>query len=186
MQKVIKTMSTNYTTTMNSSSSTHTLLPTSSSTMEHTYVNHANYYNEAKEVITGGGVQEQFMVKLFKLLELADLQETNLANIMSWHSHGRFFRVHNSKKAVVFILHRFFNQNKYSSFRRQLNLWGFKRLTQIGADSGAYYHKVFLNSKPFLCRTLLDAKLVSLVPMVNKTSIRSALHLALLRSLNYF
>jgi len=71
--------------------------------MEHTYVNHANYYNEAKEVITGGGVQEQFMVKLFKLLELADLQETNLANIMSWHSHGRFFRVHNSKKAVFLI-----------------------------------------------------------------------------------
>jgi len=152
MFKVIKTMSTNKT-TMNSSSSTHTLLPTSS-TMEHTYVDYANYYNEEKEVSTRGGVHEPFPVKLFNLLELADLQEPDLASIISWHPHGRCFRVHNRKKAEELIFHRFFDQTRYSSFRRQLNLWGFKRLTQNGADSGAYYHEMFLRSKPVLCRSI--------------------------------
>jgi len=144
-------MSTIYT-TMNSSSSTHTLLPTSS-TEEHTYVDYANCYNEEKKVSTMGGVREPFPVKLFKLLEFADLQDPDLASVISWHSHGRCFRVHNPKKSEEF-LHRFFNQNKYSSFRRQLNLWGFKRLTQNGADNGAYYHEMFLRSKPFLCRSI--------------------------------
>jgi len=129
-------MSTNKT-TMNSSSSTRTLLA-NNYTVEHAYV----------------GVRESFPVKLFKLLELADLQKPDLASIISWHSHGRCFRVHNPKKAEEFILHRFFNQNRYSSFRRQLDLWGFKRLTQNGADSGAYYHEMFLRSKPFLCRSI--------------------------------
>ena len=68
---------------------------------------------------------------------------------ISW----KIFRVHNPKKSEEF-LHRFFNQNKYSSFCRQLNLWGFKHLTQNGADNGAYYHKMFLCSKPFLCRSI--------------------------------
>lgn len=89
----------------------------------------------------------------FKLLEFANLQEPDLSSIISWQSHGRCFRVHNPKKSEEF-LHRFFNQNKYSSFCRQLNLWGFKHLTQNGADNGAYYHKMFLCSKPFLCRSI--------------------------------
>jgi hypothetical protein len=36
-----------------------------------------------------------------------------------------------------------------------LNLWGFKRITQGGADSGAYYHELFLRSKTFLCRDII-------------------------------
>ncbi len=36
-----------------------------------------------------------------------------------------------------------------SSDYRQLNLWGFKRLTK-GQDNGAYYHELFLRGKPLL------------------------------------
>lgn len=49
-----------------------------------------------------------------------------------------------------FVLPKFFKQTMYSSFRRQLNLWGFKRLVQKSPDHGAYYHEHFLRSKPFL------------------------------------
>jgi hypothetical protein len=37
----------------------------------------------------------------------------------------------------------------FSSNYRQLNLWGFKRLTK-GQDNGAYYHELFLRGKPLL------------------------------------
>ena len=41
------------------------------------------------------------------------------------------------------VLPRFSRQTKFLSFTRQLNLWGFKRITR-GLDEGAYYHELFL------------------------------------------
>ena len=107
-----------------------------------------------QKIVTKGGVKEPFPVKLFNLLAIVDLYETDLASIISWQPHGRCFRVHDQKKAEELILPRFFKQRLYSSFRRQLNLWGFTRLNQPNFDGGAYYHEMFLRSKPFLCRII--------------------------------
>jgi HSF-type DNA-binding len=46
---------------------------------------------------------------------------------------------------------RYFQQSKLTSFQRQLNLYGFNRLTQ-GRDRGGYYHEYFLRGRPCLSK----------------------------------
>src|SRR3569832_1442622 len=49
------------------------------------------------------------------------------------------------------VLPKYFtNITKWSSFSRQLNLWGFMRVT-AGKEAGAYYHELFLQGRPTLC-----------------------------------
>jgi len=43
----------------------------------------------------------------------------------------------------------------YCSFQRQLNRYDFKSITKYGSrDRGAYYHELFLRSRPDLCRLI--------------------------------
>ena len=66
-------------------------------------------------------------------------------------------------RAAGFILpaliafHRYFNQTKLTSFQRQLNLYGFVRLTR-GPDANGYYHEHFLRGRPFLTKHLVRTR----------------------------
>lgn len=110
--------------------------------------------NEEKNICTKGGVKVPFPVKLFNMLKHIDLNEPELAKIISWQPHGRAFVAHDPKRFEKEVLPRFFDQKYWASFRRQLNLWGFRRLAQSGPDNGAYYNELFLRSKTFLCRSI--------------------------------
>ena len=112
--------------------------------------------DKRKPFVAKGGVRESFPIKLFKMLEHIDLHEPELANIVSWQPDGRSFLIHGgAKKMEQHILPRFFKgQKQYASFRRQLNLWGIRRVDQKGADKGAYYHEIFIRGKPNLCRDM--------------------------------
>mmetsp|Transcript_3105 Transcript_3105/g.4265 ORF Transcript_3105/g.4265 Transcript_3105/m.4265 type:complete len:214 (+) Transcript_3105:873-1514(+) len=52
---------------------------------------------------------------------------------------------------------RFFKQTKWTSFQRQLNLYGFQRITK-GPDTGAYYHELFLLDREFLAARIVRQK----------------------------
>jgi hypothetical protein len=100
-----------------------------------------------------GGVTKPFPGKLHEVLE-----RTDLAEIIEWMSHGRAFLVKQPKTFASQVLPRYFKQTKYLSFTRQLNLWGFKRITR-GKDMGAYYHELFLRGRPHLAMRMKRQKI---------------------------
>lgn len=100
-----------------------------------------------------GGVTKPFPGKLLEVLE-----RTDLAEIIEWMSHGRAFLVKQPKTFASQVLPRYFKQTKYLSFTRQLNLWGFKRITR-GKDMGAYYHELFLRGRPHLAMRMKRQKI---------------------------
>jgi hypothetical protein len=98
----------------------------------------------------------QFPMKLYgMLLVIGDL---GLDQIVAWKSHGRAFQVYDTDLFVEKILPKFFKQSKITSFQRQLNLYGFRRIIH-GRDTGAYYHELFLRGKPFLCKAMFRTKI---------------------------
>jgi len=100
-----------------------------------------------------GGVTQPFPGKLMEVLNRSDLAE-----IIEWMPHGRAFLVKQPKTFASQVLPRFFKQSKYLSFTRQLNLWGFKRITR-GKDTGAYYHEIFLRGRPHLAMRMKRQKI---------------------------
>ena len=102
-----------------------------------------------------GGVAISFPLKLHAVLD--QVEADGLAAIISWRPHGRCFLIHKPKEFVNNVMPNYFRQTKLTSFQRQLNLYGFQRLTR-GTDSGGYYHERFLRSKTFLCKPMTRTK----------------------------
>lgn len=70
------------------------------------------------------------------------LMENNDTEMISWSSHGLSFKINDPERFSSNILPRYFKHAKLTSFQRQLNLYGFKRITK-GDDLGAYFHPKF-------------------------------------------
>jgi hypothetical protein len=84
---------------------------------------------------------------------LSRIEEDGLARVVSWQPHGRCFVIHQPKEFCSVVMPAYFKLNKFPSFLRQLNLYGFRRLTRRGPDRGGYYHERFLRNKKLLaCR----------------------------------
>lgn len=99
-------------------------------------------YSEYKAPICGDLL---FPDKLHILLE--DAEREGFADVVSWLPHRRAFRVHNKARFLSDVMPRHFKgKGVWSSFRRQLNLYGFAR-TKKGIDAGSYYHELFLQGR---------------------------------------
>jgi HSF-type DNA-binding len=61
-----------------------------------------------------------------------------LNEIVSWQKQGTAFRVHDKQKFEALIMPVWFIRLKYSSFVRQLSLYGFKKIHKdtLGAQKG--------------------------------------------------
>lgn len=130
--------------------------------VEHNYRDHASTGTEEENSKDDDGKtvlhasDRNFPVKLHFML--SDLEADGLGHIVSWQPHGRCFVVHKQEEFVKMILPMWFRQSKFASFQRQLNLYGFKRLT-TGRDKNAYYHELFLRGKRFLSHKIPRCKL---------------------------
>mmetsp|Transcript_5347 Transcript_5347/g.7885 ORF Transcript_5347/g.7885 Transcript_5347/m.7885 type:complete len:212 (-) Transcript_5347:283-918(-) len=89
---------------------------------------------------------KKFPMKLQELLDNAEAEGHE--HIISWQPHGRAFLLHKKKEFVETVLPQYFGRIKLLSFKRQLYLYAFKRITR-GPDRDAYYHEMSLRGKPF-------------------------------------
>ena len=98
--------------------------------------------------LTPPGRVPNFPAKMHAILARPDL-----ADIIAWMPHGRSWRVLKPREFEVRVLPTFFEHSKFSSFIRQANGWGFRRVTQ-GRDRNSYYHELFLRGLPHLCKQM--------------------------------
>ena len=85
-----------------------------------------------------------FSVKLHRILSNPEYE-----HMIAWLPHGRSWRVIDPIKFANVVIPLYFRHNRFSSFMRQVNGWGFHRVSR-GIDINSYYHEVRLNHKPLL------------------------------------
>ncbi len=92
---------------------------------------------------------DSFPMKLHHILD--EVQREGLAHIISWQPHGRAFIIRDTALFTRIIMPKYFpNAKKFSSIQRQLNVYGFEKLTRDESDRHAYYHEAFLRGRPEL------------------------------------
>eukprot|EP00535_Pseudo-nitzschia_heimii_P007516 CAMPEP_0197188540 /NCGR_PEP_ID=MMETSP1423-20130617/17964_1 /TAXON_ID=476441 /ORGANISM="Pseudo-nitzschia heimii, Strain UNC1101" /LENGTH=692 /DNA_ID=CAMNT_0042640395 /DNA_START=219 /DNA_END=2297 /DNA_ORIENTATION=+ len=104
----------------------------------------------------GGGQLLQFPWKLHEMLHLAE--KNGKTSIISWLPGGNGFKVHNKEKFCAEIMPGYFASQKYKTFQRSLNLWGFESVAK-GPDRGACYHQYFVKGHPELCHNMTRVKI---------------------------
>jgi hypothetical protein len=107
---------------------------------------------------SGCAVKQSPICFPWKLHEmLSDASHFNFDIIVSWLPDETGFRVHDVEKFVQTVMPRYFNQTKYKSFQRQLNMWGFERV-RTEPFKGGYIHECFVRGKPSLCNQMRRQK----------------------------
>eukprot|EP00523_Entomoneis_sp_CCMP467_P001618 CAMPEP_0168752170 /NCGR_PEP_ID=MMETSP0724-20121128/18244_1 /TAXON_ID=265536 /ORGANISM="Amphiprora sp., Strain CCMP467" /LENGTH=477 /DNA_ID=CAMNT_0008800403 /DNA_START=215 /DNA_END=1650 /DNA_ORIENTATION=+ len=98
---------------------------------------------------------DTFPFKLHRMLEHAE--NSGMDNLISFSEDGKAFSIHKPREFVSDIMPKYFTTSRMSSFQRQLNLYGFRRVTE-GRDKGSYYHKYFLKGRRGLCKKIKRKK----------------------------
>jgi hypothetical protein len=98
-----------------------------------------------------GGVIEPFPEKLHRLL--CEVEAAGRSDVISFVANGRAFAIHKPDKFFKEIVPLYFRQSRLSSFKRQLNLYGFE-LINTGPARGGYYHELFVKDAPEMCRRM--------------------------------
>jgi hypothetical protein len=102
--------------------------------------------------ITASGHVPTFPAKMHAILT-----NPKLNDIVAWAPHGRSWTILKPRAFEVRILPKYFEHSKFSSFVRQANGWGFRRLAS-GNDRNTYYHEYFLRGMPWLVKKMRRPK----------------------------
>jgi hypothetical protein len=97
-----------------------------------------------------------FPWKLHAMLDDADYN--GFERVVSWEDEGKAFKVYDPDLFVAMVLPHYFNQTRYKSFQRQLNIYGFTRVAR-GRDKGLCKHKFFVRGQPSLCSGMQRMKI---------------------------
>jgi len=110
------------------------------------------------------GVPQQFPRRLYNMLEAeSQLQPSDNQCLIAWSSTGKAFRIEDVNLFSTLVLPKYFRTSKFSSFQRNLNLYGFNKVRR-GPDADMYAHPSFLRGRPeFLselkkCKSAADRK----------------------------
>ncbi|CAN0319265.1 unnamed protein product, partial [Hapterophycus canaliculatus] len=77
----------------------------------------------------------------------ARVAQKESTDIVMWTSTGTAFGIRDMTSFRQDVLTCYFKHNKFSSFQRQLNLYGFRKVVK-GRESGCYMHPSFLRDSP--------------------------------------
>jgi hypothetical protein len=99
--------------------------------------------------ITAPGRIPNFPAKMYAILSRKDLSD-----IITWLPHGRSWKVLKPREFEVKVIPSYFEHAKFSSFIRQANGWGFRRIVSKGADRNSYYHELYLRGRPHLIKLM--------------------------------
>jgi len=72
---------------------------------------------------------------------------------ISWLPCGKAFKVHNKERFVKEIMPSFFGTQSFKTFQRNLNLWGFTRVSK-GPQKDVCSHPLFLKGFPAVCQSM--------------------------------
>ena len=111
----------------------------------------SSYYETSNPTSRRGpSPSSTFPAKLHAILSCPEL-----CHIITWMPHGCAWRILQPKLFAESVMPKYFtHQSKYSSFTRQVNGWGFKRITH-GPDRNSYYHRLFVRGMPHLTRRMM-------------------------------
>ncbi|KAG7359462.1 HSF-type DNA-binding protein [Nitzschia inconspicua] len=104
-----------------------------------------------------------FPKKLHAMLE--DASQKGFDDVVCWMPGGSSFKVLDPARFTDEVMPKYFNQRKYKSFLRQLNLYDFSRIHH-GPLKGGYAHKFFLQGMPGLCEKINKATTMSRDQMI--------------------
>jgi hypothetical protein len=112
------------------------------------------------------GSREPFPGKLYRLL--VEAERNGNENIISFTQDGRAFKIHSREKFITKVSPTYFRQAKISSFVRQLNFYGFEKVSQ-GPNRGSFSHPFFIRENPELLM-----KIQRIAPKLKEGSARPA------------
>ena len=79
--------------------------------------------------MTSNNNKKSFLSKLYDILN-----DINYNEIISWNKEGTGIIIKNTIALCQSVLPKYYNHHNYSSFVRQLNLYGFHKIQEILKD----------------------------------------------------